>query len=355
MSREAAGPTTIALLGTGDIGRLHATAITTTPGLELAVTSGRDPTAAAELAASHGARLLPSEADMLGDDSIAAVDICVPNHLHEQYVVRALEAGKHVLCEKPIALTLDAAERMRAAATAADRILMIGTTLRYWPCYRAAHERLAGVREQVRSFSARRMLSLLRAVQGAQGWRHDSHRSGGAALDLQVHDIDFALWTFGHPTSVVSRGVRSRGGAWDHLWTLLSYPDLVVSIEASFLLQGDPVTMDFRALTEDASLAFSYQPAEFAMHGIASDEPSAAPTTSMLCEYRWGQPAAVLARDPADPVAAALADELAAFGAAVRTGDTNGIPTADEAIATLRVALASVESCETGEAIQVAA
>jgi UDP-N-acetylglucosamine 3-dehydrogenase len=71
----------------------------------------------------------------LDDPRIEAVDLCVPNHLHRALAVRALEAGKHVLCEKPIALSLEDADAMLAAADRNGRFLMIGHVLRFWPEY----------------------------------------------------------------------------------------------------------------------------------------------------------------------------------------------------------------------------
>lgn len=344
----------VALVGTGDIGRIHATALAEQPDVELRVVTGRRPTIAGELAAALGVPLVDDLDAALADPAITAVDLCVPNHLHAELAVRALAAGKHVLLEKPVALTLTDAVAIREQAAASGRTVMVGTTLRYWECYSAARDRiLTGELGPVHGFTARRMLSLLRAVQGAEGWRQSGERSGGAILDLQIHDIDFALWTFGLPEQVFSRGTTSATGAIDHVWTLLRYPELTVSLEASFLLQGGPVIMDFRALGTDASLDFSFVQSDFAMHQMSGPGTDDTGHTGSLVERRWGHEPHVLATDPADPVAAAFSHEIGAFVDFLRTGDTDGLPSVDQAIDALRVALATRESVTSGSTVSL--
>ena len=76
--------------------------------------------------------------ELLGDEAIDAVVVATPSDLHAELSCRALSAGKHVLCEKPMALTLEDCDRMLAAARAAGRVLMIGHCIRFWGEYAAA-------------------------------------------------------------------------------------------------------------------------------------------------------------------------------------------------------------------------
>lgn len=345
----------IGLVGAGDIGRVHAQAYQRLPDVDLVVARGRNPSKADALARSLGAGLADSVDALLADDSIDAVDLCVPNDLHCPLALAAARAGKATLCEKPIALTLADAEQIVEAFERDSIPLMIAHVVRFWPEYAQAREMItAGDLGDIQAFSARRLISLLQSVEGAEGWRHAPQRNGGAALDLQIHDIDFALWTFGLPRRVVARGVRSEFGSFDHVYTLLEYADgLVVGIESSFLLKGDPVVIDFRAVGRAASLAFSFVSGDFAMHGLdggGDAEPSRAGPASLV-RYSGGRGAEVIREQAEDPVSLAFENEVRAFVQLVRGDQVAGVPTPRESLDALRVALASLESCETGKAI----
>ncbi len=348
--------TRIGVVGTGDIGRMHARSLARVPGVQVVLAEGLHPERARSLASELGVTTSPGYEALLRDPSISGVTVCVPNDLHAPMVLAALEAGKAVLCEKPLALTLDEALAMTEASHRAGCALAVGHVLRFWPEYSMARDLMRqDILGTVQSFSARRLVPLLRAVQGAEGWRHQGERSGGAVLDLQIHDIDFILWTFGMPTAVTSRGVRSHTGAFDHVHTLLEYDHgPLISVESSFMLQGNPVTMDFRAIGTEGSLAFSYVESDFAMHDIhteAGETMRDQPPSLLL--YRWGAPAKVLARQPSDPIASIFDAELAAFVAMVR-GEPHGLPSLQDAVNALRVVLASRDSCSTGETIRLA-
>ena len=233
------GSIRLGIAGTGDIAALHA-AGARAAGLELGVAAGHDSQRARALAEEHGARLYESYEALLADPAVDAVDLCVPNHRHRPFAEAAFAAGKHVLCEKPIALTLEDADAMIDAARRAGKTLMVAHALRYWPEYRLTHDLYRrGELGDGGWLSARRLTSVLYATQGAQGWRADPARAGGAALDLQIHDLDFVCWLFGPPQTVFAHGLRlaggvaagagpqasAPGGGWEHLATTLRYAD----------------------------------------------------------------------------------------------------------------------------------
>ena len=179
---------------------------------------------------------------MLDDERVIAVDICVPNDLHRPFVEQAASAGKHVICEKPIALTSADGREMLSACRRNGVQLHVAHILRFWPEYVQMRDLLRSNQlGGCRAVSMRRMLSLLANVSGAEDWRRKPERAGGAAIDLQIHDIDFLLWTFGMPRTVYCAAARSPEGGLDHVFTVLTYTSgLCAAIEASFLLQGDP-------------------------------------------------------------------------------------------------------------------
>ena len=157
-------------------------------------------------------RLYPSFEALLDDPTVDAVDICLPNDLHREFAVRALQAGKHVLCEKPIALTLEDADAMIAAARRAGRFLMIGHVLRFWPEYRAgqgAHRcRCAWENRWPCPPGGWSRCWPAHKATGAGGTI--PRRSGGAVLDMQIHDLDAFCWFFGRARWPCSRVASAR-------------------------------------------------------------------------------------------------------------------------------------------------
>ena len=125
--------------------------------------------------------------EMLAMADLDLVDICAPTTAHPSLAKAALAAGKHVLCEKPMARTSVEAKEMVAAAKAAGRILMPAMPVRFWPEW-------AFVAEAIKKQEFGRVLGArFRRVAEAPGWGHkhfgDGKLSGGALLDLHVHDL----------------------------------------------------------------------------------------------------------------------------------------------------------------------
>jgi len=345
-------PVQIALVGAGEIGAVHARAHAAVPGTRLSVIYDVHAEQARRLAGPVEATVAPSFEAILGDPQVEGVDLCVPNHLHRALAVRALEAGKHVLCEKPIALSLDDADAMLAAAAASQRFLVIGQVLRFWPEYVVARRAVEdGSIGSPLMISSRRMVSLLSGTPGADGWRRDPARSGGAVLDMQIHDLDMFCWFLGPAESVVARGLRSPDGAWNHVFTLVDFLDgRKAFTEASFMLQGSPLDIQFHILGSEGALVWKYAPGAFALHGLHSDLAAGGPS---LILYRWGQDPQGLYVPAEDSFAIAMRDQVTHFSDCIRTGTPPTRATAVESRSALALALASRESCESGQPVRI--
>ncbi len=128
-----------------------------------------------------------------------AVAICTPNHLHEVHVVSALEAGAHVLCERPVALTVTGVERIQAVRQRTGRFVLVGMNHRFRRDVQAAVSFLEG--GELGDLTAIRCgWYMFRPIGPALGWRSFREQSGGGAvLDLGVPLIDLALWMAGNP------------------------------------------------------------------------------------------------------------------------------------------------------------
>ena len=189
----------LALIGAGRMGRNHARALGRCEEARLVAVC--DPVrASAEAAAPAEARVLEDVAELLADRSIAGVVIAAPTPLHDSLVERALIAGKHVLCEKP--LTLDVARDIALGRLAEDlgRVLQVGFWRRFaWPYREAARLIAEGAIGEPR---------LIRACQ----WDSeppppsfcDPAVSGGLEIDCGVHELDLSAWLLGSPIAEVS-------------------------------------------------------------------------------------------------------------------------------------------------------
>ena len=152
--------------------------------------SSRTQERAARVAALCGADAIDDLYAPLERSDVDVVDICLPTPLHREAAERAFAAGKHVLLEKPIALTLEDAEAIVAAAERAGRLLVVGLVLRFWPEY-VELRRIAASGELGRPLAA--SAQRLSPPPGWNDWMIDPARSGGVCVDLMVHDFDALL------------------------------------------------------------------------------------------------------------------------------------------------------------------
>jgi predicted dehydrogenase len=189
--------------------------------------------------------------DLIADRGVDAVDICLPTDLHPAVSTAALAAGKHVFCEKPMALTEADCELMIAAAEKAKRTLMIGQVLRFWPEYMALQDFGAA-----KKYGAIRSATFIRqcGMPDWSKWLPVDARSGGAAMDLLIHDIDQALLLCGIPDRVSAKKL----GDGDGLMATLIYPGgPEVRIQGGWFQPGMPLKMTFQAVAERAQMDFS--------------------------------------------------------------------------------------------------
>ncbi len=186
--------------------------------------------------------------DLVLDPSYQIIDICLPTDLHAEVAVAALEASKHVFCEKPMALSAPDCNRMQTAAEAHRRVLMIGHVLRFWPEYLVLADFVAGRKHgAISSVVFERRCG----IPDWSGWLTREARSGGAVVDLLVHDIDQAIVLFGMPESVAATGPSDI----DAISARINYPTGVeVRIEGGWFESGAPFHMGFRAQAEHALL-----------------------------------------------------------------------------------------------------
>ncbi len=191
--------------------------------------------------------------ELLEREEFDMADICLPTYLHKEYAVRLLKAGKHVLSEKPMALSSADCEEMLAAARESGRRLMIGQCLRFNAGYEFLKACVADER-----FGKLYRISMSRLSRmpdwGFENWFADTARSGGCILDMHIHDVDMARYLLGEPRSLTC---WSRGGVVEdqvqhsHLY----YDGCDVLIDGSWDESRDtPFSSGYRARFERAQV-----------------------------------------------------------------------------------------------------
>ncbi len=195
--------------------------------------------------------------DLLADPNIDVVDICLPPRLHPDVTIRALKAGKHVFCEKPIALTAKDARRMVATAEKVDRILMIGHVLPMFPEYGKAYQLIqSGKYGRLLGGSFKRVISDPLWIPNF----FDPGAFGGPMFDLHIHDAHFIRLACGMPDSLFTTG-RMRGEVAEHFTTQFVYEgsDLAVTATSGVIYQqGRAFTHAFEIHLERATLLFDF-------------------------------------------------------------------------------------------------
>lgn len=201
---------------------------------------------------------------MLADGIVDAVSITLPTFLHCSFTVKALEAGLHVLCEKPMALNVDECRKMIAAAKASGKILQIGHCIRFWPEYAKTKEIIdSGEYGEVIAATFKRLGTA--PTWGADDWFASDDHSGGVAMDLHIHDSDFVQYLFGMPASVQSFGNPASGKGLKYVTSRYSYgDDKLITAEGSWAMTPTfGFKMSFNIVMEKATIVYdcSRQPA----------------------------------------------------------------------------------------------
>jgi predicted dehydrogenase len=193
--------------------------------------------------------------DLLADPAIDLVDVCNSTYLHPQTTHAALKAGKHVLVEKPIALSPRDANAMLNAAARENRLLMVAHVLPFMPEFALAAE-------MIRSGSSGQLLGAhFKRVISKPDWSADigdASKTGGPAMDLHIHDTHFLRLVCGMPRQVFSSGVE-RGGSVDYLTTQYLYDTdgPIISCSSGAIAQkGRPFVHGFELYLESSTLLY---------------------------------------------------------------------------------------------------
>jgi predicted dehydrogenase len=337
----------IGIVGIGFMGRIHYLAGQRLQGAKVAAVCSRDK---AKLAGDWrntrgnfgpepgqvdltGIKTYESYDAMLADPEIELIDICNPTHLHPESAVKALQAGKHVLVEKAIALTAADADRMLAAAKAAGKLLMVAHVLPFFPEFRFAAEAVRGGQHgQLIAAHFKRVIS--RPDWSAE--IADATKTGGPAVDLHIHDTHFIGLLCGVPKQVFSVGTV-EGDAVGYLTTSYLYGPggpAVTCSSGAVATSGRPFVHGYEIYLEKATLAY---------------DSGGTPLTVFTNDGQSTRPDLAGGGDPI----ASFAAELQAAVDGVRVGKEPDLLSGQLARDALVLCLKECESVKTGRAVNV--
>ncbi len=200
----------VGVIGVGGIARTHMPGWEASPHTEVVAGADLSQESLDRWSAAHNvSRVVTDSAELINDPDIDIIDICTPNMYHADLSIAALEAGKHVICEKPIAPTVADVDRMIAARDASGKMLMTAQHFRFSGKSKAMKAEIdAGALGDVyhaRSWMLRRI-----GIPTWGGFLYQKHSGGGAAIDIGVHILDLTLWFMGNPKPVSVTGVAKK-------------------------------------------------------------------------------------------------------------------------------------------------
>lgn len=194
--------------------------------------------------------------DLLNQEQLDMVDICLPSYLHADHAVAALEKGMHVFVEKPVCLTEAECSRLLAAEKAAGRKVMVGQVLRSADEYRFLKEAYEkSVYGPLKSIVMQRVGGDV--PWGYEDWFHDEEKSGGVVMDLHVHDLDFLRWMLGEPDSFTCKATAFASGMVNQVVTSYQFGPVFATAEGIWNVSPTlPFEASYRACFENATVVW---------------------------------------------------------------------------------------------------
>lgn len=325
----------IGIVGAGAMGQTHAQSWAQI-GADIGGVVSHSSVSAKSLATEYNTRAFDSYTALL--DAVDVVDLCTPTHTHHAMVLAAAQAGKQIICEKPLARTLAEAREMITVCQEQGVKLLVGHVVRYFPEYVAAQAQVAS--------GAIGQPAVLRLSRGGfrpkPAWFHDQAKAGGIMLDMMIHDFDYARWIAGDVVRVFAKNIGNTQANTkadvpvDHGLAILTHANGAISHVEGSWAYPPPL---FRTCFEIAGA-----------NGLIEHDSE---DVRAIISHRYAQPDT----DDADvplPDSPLLEDpyttQLHAFYRHL-LHDEPLVVTAEDGLKALEIALAALESAETGKVV----
>jgi predicted dehydrogenase len=325
----------IGIVGVGFMGTTHAAGWADTPATIAGFTAETQQETGA-LAKRYNAKVYPSLDEMVPD--VDVVDICSPTHLHHEMALKAAAAGKHVVCEKPLARTTEQAQEIVVACRKAGVELFVAHVVRFFPEYALAHSAVA--EGQIGKPGVIRLhRGSYRPKKPTGNWFLDEAKSGGILMDLMIHDYDYARWMVGEVETVSARRVSEL------------HPDAPVDY-------GLVILSHRSGALSHISGAWAYPPPTFRTHLeiagdrglIEFDSDGTTPIQNFIIKSGADAPDVGL---PSSPVSESpYTTQIKEFYAALANGRPTRVSATDGLVA-VQIAEAALQSAHTGQPVQL--
>jgi UDP-N-acetylglucosamine 3-dehydrogenase len=249
----------VGVVGTNLYGQIYARAFAEQPHVHVVGIAKSEGDYDVDCAAGLGLDLYPNLGQMLAERELDVVCVCSATANHADDALAALSRGIHVLCERPIAMSVADARTMAAAADRERTVLMVGHVLRFWPEYVVAKQILdSGELGSVRSVTASRVSGTLNPE-----WQNRllNPRLGLGSLEALFHDVDYVAWLVGQLSLVQAQGVRSPGGSWGQVQCLFrGIGGEIIQAETSYLVPLTfPLSMYLRVEAEQGTIVYDFR------------------------------------------------------------------------------------------------
>ncbi|MDI6617708.1 MAG: Gfo/Idh/MocA family oxidoreductase [Clostridiales bacterium] len=199
----------VAIVGAGTMGSVHSNSYRSVRGAKVVAICDIRPDRATKAASAHGAKCYEDYDMMLRNEKIDVVDICLPTYMHKGFALKAISYGKHVFCEKPIALSIGDAREMVDGARNRGVKFSVGHVVRFFPAYAKAVKNIKegkiGIPKLIRTTRTGAYPSW-----SWNNWYSNYDCSGGPMVDLIIHDIDWIRYNFGDVERVFARDLYGR-------------------------------------------------------------------------------------------------------------------------------------------------
>ena len=238
----------VGVLGVGGISGAHIPAWSRIEGVELVALCDIRPERL-EKYKDSGYHLYTSYEDMIANEELDIIDICLPTFLHIEYSIKAMEKGMHVICEKPISLHREDVKRIYDVAKKMGVKFMVAHVLRFWSEY-------IFIKDLVDSGKYGKLLNGHLERMGDtpkwswDNWMTDPERSGLVPFDLHIHDLDWLIYTFGAPKDISVRRIQKNNN--DYISGTYEYDDFYITAQSAWYAGKFKFTYGFRFLFEDA-------------------------------------------------------------------------------------------------------
>ena len=239
----------VALIGIGGMGGCHYMNYKSIPEAEVIAVADVRTEMAKEKVAGTDTKVYATMEELLANEKPEMIDICTPSYLHADMAIKALEAGCHVLCEKPMTLNTADAQRVLDAAKKSNKLFMVAHVVRFMQPY-------AYLRGVIKSGEMGKLLRLdMKRISAIptwswEDWMRQTDKSGGTPMDLMIHDLDYIQSVLGMPDSIsgIYHVLREDN---DYAVANLMYGDTIVSTEGTWFHTRIPFDASFLAVFEN--------------------------------------------------------------------------------------------------------